>query len=148
MGWKDRVRGSGGADLQLRAQEGAGKGRGRGGEGGGPRELAGGAPNRLVLPAATGQMLLPHPGAASRLSPESPGRLKEEAVAAPCWSRARGLRPPGSGAQRWVSKLWLFSPNTTSLGRFPLLVLEPPAWGGGGPRGVGDLGSPGDHLGP
>lgn len=54
--------------------------------------------------------------------------------------------PPGSGAQRWVSKLGRGQLRTPSP-RGALLVLGPRTLGKGGPGGIGDLGSPWKHRG-
>lgn len=79
------------------AEKGAGTGRAPGG--GGRRSQHSSAPGGR----GSRQMRLPQLGAAERLSAESPGRPEEEAGAAP--ERSRRTAPPGSGAQRWVSKL-------------------------------------------
>lgn len=111
--WKRR-----GGPRSRGAEKGAGTGRAPGG--GGRRSQHSSAPGGR----GSRQMRSPQPGAAERLSAESPGRPEEEAGAAP--ERSQRTAPPGSGAQRWVSK----------LGRGGLRHLVP-----GRPPGVGASGA-------
>ena len=94
-GWGGGVEAEGRTEVQG-AEKGAGTGRAPGG--------GGRCSQHSSAPGGRGsrQMRLPQAGAAERLSAESPGR-PEEAGTAP--ERSRRTAPPGSGAQRWVSKL-------------------------------------------
>lgn len=133
-GLMGRARGSGGAARRRRARGGAG--RRRAPAAGGRRSQPSSSPGA----GGSRQTRSPHSGAAARLR-----RSLSDAPAGrqgPSGSGARGLRSPGSCAQRWVAQAGgAATPDTTSPKSSPDVGVQA-WWEEGGLGGAADLGSP------
>lgn len=91
------------------------EGRGRGGL----RQPTGGAPGPPARPAAAA------PGRSARPGPGAAARLPRSFSDAPRRSRARGLRPPGSRAKRWVAQAGgAAAPDSAFPGRPPSVAAS------------------------